>query len=237
MGVGSMGGAAVDLLLAAGYRVSTWTRRPREVPGARCFHGAEQLREFAGQADVVVSSWPLGLLRLHTFLPAHLPHCLQGHPECRVFQLAASGRQPDQPQPGAARRGCRPAGSVGQRQAGGGCAGRLPSGAPAPRLPPVAPPHDSSRPPRFGNHSFALGGRPDGAATGAGAGRQAAAARGGGRQAAGLLAVVLCMQACIAACAHCSWLCNFHSFETCNRIDKSDRQGSAGHQWVALTGA
>ena len=59
MGVGSMGGAAVDLLLAAGYRVSTWTRRPREVPGARCFHGAEQLREFAGQADVVVNLVPL----------------------------------------------------------------------------------------------------------------------------------------------------------------------------------
>ena len=59
MGVGHLGGAAVTLLLAAGYRVSTWTRRPREVPGARCFHGAEQLREFAGQADVVVNLVPL----------------------------------------------------------------------------------------------------------------------------------------------------------------------------------
>ena len=60
MGVGNMGAAAVSLLLAAGYPVSTWTRLAREVPGAaRCFHGREQLREFAEQADVVINLVPL----------------------------------------------------------------------------------------------------------------------------------------------------------------------------------
>ena len=62
MGLGHMGAAAADLLLAAGYPVNAWTRHPRPQRhdgGARCFHGAHQLREFAASSDVVVCLVPL----------------------------------------------------------------------------------------------------------------------------------------------------------------------------------
>lgn len=51
--------AAADLLLAAGYQVSAWTRTPRQKEGVRCFTGRQQLAQFAGQADVVVCLVPL----------------------------------------------------------------------------------------------------------------------------------------------------------------------------------
>lgn len=59
MGLGVMGGAVADTLVRLGYRVSAWTRRPRRHAGVACFHGAEQLRQFAAAADVLVCLLPL----------------------------------------------------------------------------------------------------------------------------------------------------------------------------------
>lgn len=56
---GVMGGATADTLVKMGYSVSAWTRRPRTHPGVRCFHGREQLQEFAAQVDVLVCLLPL----------------------------------------------------------------------------------------------------------------------------------------------------------------------------------
>ena len=56
---GTMGGACADTLLKLGYPVSAWTRTPRQRPGVRCFHGAEQLPEFAAGVDVLVCLLPL----------------------------------------------------------------------------------------------------------------------------------------------------------------------------------
>lgn len=54
-----MGGATADQLVKLGYPVSAWTRNPRQHPGVRCFHGAEQLQEFAAGLDVLVCLLPL----------------------------------------------------------------------------------------------------------------------------------------------------------------------------------
>eukprot|EP00887_Chlorella_sp_A99_P005241 scaffold1.g5241.t1 len=60
MGAGPMGAATARLLIAVGYPVSLWTRGPRQLPGtAACFHGPQQLRAFAEQADVIVCLVPI----------------------------------------------------------------------------------------------------------------------------------------------------------------------------------
>ncbi len=59
MRAGNIGTAVADLLLSAGYRVSAWTRTPKEKEGVRCFAGLGQLQQFAAQANVVVCLVPL----------------------------------------------------------------------------------------------------------------------------------------------------------------------------------
>jgi glyoxylate/hydroxypyruvate reductase A len=59
MGLGVMGGTTADTLLKLGYPVSAWTRSPKEKPGVRCYHGREQLRDFASSVDVLVCLLPL----------------------------------------------------------------------------------------------------------------------------------------------------------------------------------
>jgi glyoxylate/hydroxypyruvate reductase A len=61
MGLGAMGGAAADALVALGYRVSAWTRtaRPPRPGVARAFHGAAQIGAFAAEISVAVCLLPL----------------------------------------------------------------------------------------------------------------------------------------------------------------------------------
>ena len=75
---GVMGGATAGLLERLGYRVSAWTRTPRQQPslGVACFHGPHQLQAFASGVDVLVCLLPLtpetrGILnaRLFGWLP------------------------------------------------------------------------------------------------------------------------------------------------------------------------
>jgi hypothetical protein len=56
---GNTGTVVADLLLSAGYRVSAWTRSPKQKEGVHCFWGLGQLQQFAAQANVVVCLVPL----------------------------------------------------------------------------------------------------------------------------------------------------------------------------------
>lgn len=59
MGLGQMGGAAARALLAAGFEVQGWTRRPNETAGARTYAGREQLFAFLGRTNILVCLLPL----------------------------------------------------------------------------------------------------------------------------------------------------------------------------------
>jgi glyoxylate/hydroxypyruvate reductase len=59
MGLGAMGRASAALLAKVGYDVAGWSRRPRAIPGVRCFAGRGALVEFLGRSDVLVCLLPL----------------------------------------------------------------------------------------------------------------------------------------------------------------------------------
>lgn len=76
-GLGQMGAAALAALAPFGFVLSGWSRSPRELPGVTCFHGADGLRAFAAQTDILVSLLPLtsetrGILGAELF--AQMPH-------------------------------------------------------------------------------------------------------------------------------------------------------------------
>lgn len=59
MGLGHLGSAAAAVLLALGYRVNGWTRKPRAVEGVRCWYGADGLKPFLASTDILVVLLPL----------------------------------------------------------------------------------------------------------------------------------------------------------------------------------
>lgn len=59
LGLGQMGGACADRLVANGYAVSGWSARPAQRPGVRCAHGDAALHTLLGEADIVVNLLPL----------------------------------------------------------------------------------------------------------------------------------------------------------------------------------
>jgi glyoxylate/hydroxypyruvate reductase len=59
MGLGTLGANAAELLRRIGFRVSGWSRTPRQVDGVTSYHGAAQLEAFLGGADILVCLLPL----------------------------------------------------------------------------------------------------------------------------------------------------------------------------------
>jgi glyoxylate/hydroxypyruvate reductase A len=54
MGLGTLGADAADALRRVGFRVSGWSRNPRQIDGIDCYHGKAQLDTFLQRADILV---------------------------------------------------------------------------------------------------------------------------------------------------------------------------------------
>ncbi len=65
MGLGTLGSEAADALRRLGFRVSGWSRSPKQIDGIRCFHGTAQLDAFLQQANILVCLLPLTLDTRH----------------------------------------------------------------------------------------------------------------------------------------------------------------------------
>ena len=59
MGLGVLGTAAAATLVGHGFSVRGWSRSAKEVPGVRCFAGAEGLAPFLAQTAILVCLLPL----------------------------------------------------------------------------------------------------------------------------------------------------------------------------------
>ncbi len=59
LGFGVMGAAAADHLMRLGFKLSGWTRTPRDVAGIAMFAGADGLDAFLAGTDILVSLLPL----------------------------------------------------------------------------------------------------------------------------------------------------------------------------------
>jgi glyoxylate/hydroxypyruvate reductase len=59
MGLGTLGSDAAEVLRRIGFRVSGWSRSPRQIEGIECFHGNAQLDAFLEQTNILVCLLPL----------------------------------------------------------------------------------------------------------------------------------------------------------------------------------
>jgi glyoxylate/hydroxypyruvate reductase A len=59
LGLGALGGDAARALLALGFPVMGWSRRPKSLPGVETFHGEEGLAAMLGRSDILVCLLPL----------------------------------------------------------------------------------------------------------------------------------------------------------------------------------
>ena len=59
MGLGTLGTNAAEVLRRLGFRVSGWSRSPRQIDGIACFHGKAQLETFLRRTDILVCLLPL----------------------------------------------------------------------------------------------------------------------------------------------------------------------------------
>lgn len=58
MGLGQLGRASARALLSLGFRVNGWTRTARPMGGVRCWQGAEGLKPFLAETDMLVVLLP-----------------------------------------------------------------------------------------------------------------------------------------------------------------------------------
>ena len=59
LGLGELGGDAARKLLALGFPVMGWSRRPKEFPGVETHHGAEGLAAMLARSDILICLLPL----------------------------------------------------------------------------------------------------------------------------------------------------------------------------------
>lgn len=59
LGLGVLGRAMAEALAAAGFQVSGWSRRQRDIPGITCHHGTGGLGAAVADADFVLAMLPL----------------------------------------------------------------------------------------------------------------------------------------------------------------------------------
>ncbi|TCZ60940.1 2-hydroxyacid dehydrogenase [Roseicella aquatilis] len=59
LGLGELGAASARALLALGFPVMGWSRRPKDVPGVEGFHGPEGLDAMLPRTDILVCLLPL----------------------------------------------------------------------------------------------------------------------------------------------------------------------------------
>lgn len=58
MGLGALGVEVCTALLGLGFRVSGWSRSPKQIDGVRCFDGADGLNEALAEAEIAVLLLP-----------------------------------------------------------------------------------------------------------------------------------------------------------------------------------
>jgi glyoxylate/hydroxypyruvate reductase A len=58
MGLGTLGSSAAGALRHLGFRVSGWSRSPKDIAGIECFHGNSQIDAFLRQTDILVCLLP-----------------------------------------------------------------------------------------------------------------------------------------------------------------------------------
>ncbi|MET4127351.1 glyoxylate/hydroxypyruvate reductase A [Roseovarius sp. MBR-6] len=59
LGLGALGAACARMLVALGFPVTGWSRRPREIAGLRCLSGEDGLHRTLAEADILVLLLPL----------------------------------------------------------------------------------------------------------------------------------------------------------------------------------
>ena len=59
MGLGTLGADAARALVQLGFRVSGWSRSPKQIADIECFHGEAQLDPFLQRSDILVCLLPL----------------------------------------------------------------------------------------------------------------------------------------------------------------------------------
>ena len=58
LGLGALGTACAQMLLTLGFRVTGWSRSPKDVEGVTCLHGRDGLAQALGHAQIVVALLP-----------------------------------------------------------------------------------------------------------------------------------------------------------------------------------
>ena len=59
LGLGALGEASAQRLLAAGFKVCGWSRQRKSLPGVECYSGAEELNAMLARSDILVCLLPL----------------------------------------------------------------------------------------------------------------------------------------------------------------------------------